>query len=629
MKIVIFSVLVRLLPTLTLVLSFTFLYLLVPSPVFAAKDFSTSFESTYEIRDDISAAVTHQISVTNLKPNSYASEFTLVIGSTNLDSITARDRSGLLPVTVNQRDNGVAVSVNLKSRPALGLNQKKEFTIRYDSRDTAQKVGKIVEVNIPKLTNSREFDLFTTNLLVPEGLGSPSLMVPAPAAKTATSKYSSFGFDRNDDTGISAVFGESQSFSVSLKYFIANSGDNQAQSSIALPPDTAYQRVNIDRIEPLPVKLETDADGNWLAFYQLKPRQKLSVEADLTVEIKMVPMGQNFGKPLPEHLTPTRFWQSDDPEILALAVKLKTPKEIYDYVVSNLTYDYAKAEKGADRKGAKAALVNPRSAICTEFSDLFIALSRAAGIPARELEGFAWTENPKLRPLSLAGDILHAWPEYWDKDKNLWVQVDPTWGNTTGLIDYFTKLDFNHIVFAIHGKSDTSPLPAGFYKTDETQKKTVAVAPNDISLNLSQDPSIQVFIPKALPTYKFNRISVILKNPQSSAMYKIPVSILSPNAEVKINSLSEISLLPWESKTLEYKIKPRGLWTDRPQPITVKIGLKTYEYESQSVSPLKPIIGILAASAAVFGLILAIRAGNIHLPEFIRNSDIYRKIKKS
>ena len=603
--------------------------LLQPNSVLAASDFSTSFDSTYEVRENITTSVVHQISLTNLKSNSYASEFTLIIGSTNLDSITARDITGLLPVTVNQRDNGVAVSVNLKSRPALGLNQKKEFTIRYDSRDTAQKVGKIIEVNIPKLSNSREFDLFTTNLLVPAKLGSPSIMVPAPVAKTITSKYSSFGFDRNDDTGISAVFGTAQSFLVNLKYFISNPGDNRIQSSIALPPDTAYQRINIDRIEPKPVQLETDPDGNWLAVYQLKPRQKLSIEAGLTVEIKMIPAGENFSKSLPEHLRPTMFWQSDDPEISAIAAKLKTPKQIYDYVVSNLTYDYAKAEKGADRKGAKAALGNPGSAICTEFTDLFIALSRAAGIPARELNGFAWTENPKLRPLSLSGDILHAWPEYWDTDRNLWVQVDPTWGNTTGLIDYFTKLDFNHIVFAIHGKSDTSPLPAGFYKTDETQKKTVAVAPNDISLNLSQDPSIQVFIPKALPTYKFNRISVILKNPQSSAMYKIPVSILSPNAEVKINSLSEISLLPWESKTLEYKIKPRGLWTGRPQPITVKIGLKTYEYESQSVSPLKPIIGILAASAAVFGLILAIRAGNIHLPEFIRNSDLYRKIKKS
>jgi len=616
-----------------LVLSFTFLYSagwrIVPSLAFASSDFSTSFNSTYEVREDITTAVIHQISLTNLKPNSYASEFTLIIGSTNLDAIIARDHSGLLPVTVNQRDNGVAVSVNLKSRPALGLNQKKEFTIRYDSRDTAQKVGKIIEVNIPKLSNSREFDLFTTNLLVPAKLGSPSIMVPEPAAKSITSKYLSFGFDRNDDTGISAVFGTTQTFLVNLKYFVANPGDNQIQNSIALPPDTAYQRVNIDRIEPKPIKLETDFDGNWLAIYQLKPQQKLSIEADLTVEIKMIPEGQNFPKARPDHLQPSVYWQADDPEISAIASKLKTPKEIYDYVVSNLTYDYSRAQTGGDRTGAKLALRNPGSAICTEFTDLFITLARAAGIPARELNGFAWTENPKLRPLSLSGDILHAWPEYWDKDKNLWVQVDPTWGNTTGLIDYFTKLDFNHIVFAIHGKSDTSPLPAGFYKTDETQKKTVAVTPNSLTLNLNLDPVIQVFIPKILPNYKFSRISVDLTNQQSTAMYKIPVSVLAPGAEVKINNLSEIDLLPWESKSVEFKIKPRDLWNTRPQTITVKIGLKTYEYESQTASPLKPIFGILIAAAALFSFLIAVSSGNLPLPGFIRNSDLYRKIKKS
>ncbi len=612
-----------------LVLSFTFLYLLVPPPVFAAKDFSTSFDSTYEVRENITTSVVHQISLTNLKPNTYASEFTLIIGSTNLDAITARDRTGLLPITVNQRDNGVAVSVSLKSRPALGLNQKKEFTVQYDSRDTAQKVGKIIEINIPKLSNSKEFDSFTTNLLVPVSFKSPSIMVPTPTSQTSTVKFSNFRFDRNDETGISAVFGTAQSFSINLQYFIINPGETLIQSLIALPPDTAYQRVNIDRIEPKPIQLKTDVDGNWLAIYQLKPQQKLSIEADLTVEIKIIPAGENFSKPLPEHLKPTMFWQSDDPEIMALAVKLKTPKKIYDYVVSNLTYDYSRAESGSDRIGAKLAFKNPGSAICTEFTDLFIALSRAAGIPARELNGFAWTENPKLRPLSLSGDILHAWPEYWDKDKNLWVQVDPTWGNTTGLIDYFTKLDFNHIVFAIHGKSDTSPLPAGFYKTDESQKKTVAVSPKNVSMNFNQFPEVKISIPDTLSTYMFNLISVTLTNQQSAAMYKIPVSVLSQGSTVKINSLSEIDLLPWETKSLEFKIKPKNLWISGPQPITVKIGPKAYEYQPKAVSPFKPIIGIFVASTAVFGFVLALRSGNLHLPGFVRNSDLYRKIKKS
>ena len=141
-------------------------------------------------------------------------------------------------------------------------------------------------------------------------------------------------------------------------------------------------------------------------------------------------------------------------------------------MVSNLTYDYAKAEKGNDWKGSVYALKNPGSAICTEFTDLFIALSRAAGIPARELEGFAWTENPKLRPLSLSGDVLHAWPEYWDKDKNLWIQIDPTWGNTTGSIDYFTKLDFNHIVLLFMGYRTPLRYLPDFIKLMITRKNS-------------------------------------------------------------------------------------------------------------------------------------------------------------
>ena len=115
-------------------------------------------------------------------------------------------------MTVNQKDNGVAIAVNLKSRLALGLDQTKEFTVRYDSRDTVQKVGKIIEINIPKLSNSKEFNSFSTNLLVSVSFGQPSIMVPEPVPKTATSKFLNFVFDRNDEAGISAVFGQTQAF---------------------------------------------------------------------------------------------------------------------------------------------------------------------------------------------------------------------------------------------------------------------------------------------------------------------------------------------------------------------------------------------------------------------------------
>jgi transglutaminase-like putative cysteine protease len=611
------------------VLSCTFLYFLVPSSVYASSDFSTSFNSTYEIRENISAHVIHQVSLINLKENTYASEFSLIIGSTNLDSITARDGTGLLPVTVNPRDNGMAVTVNLKSRPALGINKAKEFIVRYESRDTVQKVGKIIEINIPKLTNSKEFNSFSTNLLVPVSFGSPSNMVPDPTDKTSTSKFSNFVFDRNDETGISAVFGQSQSFKVNLQYFLENQSQSQAMSQIALPPDTAYQKVSIQKLNPKPISIEADSDGNWLALYKLTPKQKITIEADLSIELTMTPSLYGFVVPYEDHLKPTRYWQADDKEIKALAEKLKTPSQIYDYVVSNLTYDYGRAGKSGERKGAKVALSNPKSAICTEFTDLFVALVRAAGIPARELEGFAWTENPKLRPLSLSSDILHAWPEYWDKDKNVWVQVDPTWGNTTGNIDYFSKLDFNHIVFAIHGKSDVSPLSAGFYKTSDDQKKTVSVEPKDVRINFGQDSEVKIIVPNIIPTYKFSSVTVGLINRQTVGLYNIPVSVYSPDLIVNTFGVKPINLLPYENKEIEIKIKPKDLWQSKSIPVTVKIGPKTYEYQPKGVSPLKPIIGIFLGSAAVSGILFAFRSGHLHFPGFIRNSDLYRKIKKS
>ena len=111
--------------------------------------------------------------------------------------------------------------------------------------------------------------------------------------------------------------------------------------------------------------------------------------------------------------------------------------------------------------GALSALNNPTSAVCLEFTDLFVALSRAAGIPAREIDGYAYTNNAHDRPLSLTEDVLHAWPEYYDFDKKAWIMVDPTWGNTTGGIDYFNALDFDHIAFVIKGENSGYPIPAG------------------------------------------------------------------------------------------------------------------------------------------------------------------------
>ncbi|MEK7106204.1 MAG: transglutaminase-like domain-containing protein, partial [Patescibacteria group bacterium] len=176
------------------------------------------------------------------------------------------------------------------------------------------------------------------------------------------------------------------------------------------------------------------------------------------------------------YLSERPYWEVSDSLIVDLAQKYKTPEDIYTYVSTALSYDYSRVSLGTERYGAVGSLESQKSALCNEFTDLFIAIARASGIPARRVVGYGYTTNPKIRPLSLIVDVLHTWPEYYDEKKSLWISIDTTWANTTGGIDYFNKLDFSHIAFAINGISSTEPKSAGMYKDTSIASKDVVVS---------------------------------------------------------------------------------------------------------------------------------------------------------
>ena len=278
--------------------------------------------------------------------------------------------------------------------------------------------------------------------------------------------------------GISAAYGTAQSFDVHLSYFIQNQNVTPETTEIALPPNTGYQTVTVVSLDPAPDTVVQDTDGNWLARYSLIPEGSETIQAALHIDVSLQPK-DGYTDPTPDptaYTSPQKYWETTDPKIVALAKEYTTPRAIYNYVVSALSYDYSSINSSPIRKGAVAALASPKNSVCTEFTDLFVAIARAAGIPAREEVGYAYTTNSKLRPLSLVADVLHAWPEYYDAGKKVWIAIDPTWANTTGGVDYFDKMDFNHIVFAVQGKQSDYPYPAGFYRKSGDQNKDVSVS---------------------------------------------------------------------------------------------------------------------------------------------------------
>lgn len=459
---------------------------LVSAPrLMAASEFETSYSSIYQVGLDGVTQVVLDISLENKISNVYADRFSLSVGFTDIRNVRVKDAAGLIEPEIVVTDNQTIIRFMFVDK-VVGKGKVNRFSVSYETQDIAIKNGSIWEVNIPQLEADKEISSQKVTLIVPSVFGEPAFITPKPDTATnnppAANTSNSYGFEALTlgNRAISAVFGTEQYMRFNLIYHLENNSPVKQGAEIAIPPDTNYQKMVYESIRPEPENVLIDKDGNWLAQYTLLPGQKLDVSTTGVVKISFNPDGSILNQDMWEtYLSGSGYWQVDNAQVQALADKLGSAKSVYDYVTDYLSYDYNKVLTGGGRVGALAALNAPETAICTEFTDLFVTLARAAGIPARELEGYAFTSNDKLRPLSLTQDILHAWPEYYDLQTKRWVQVDPTWGDTTGGVDYFNKLDLNHFVFVIHGSDPVNPLPAGAYKTEVTSNKDVKVIASD------------------------------------------------------------------------------------------------------------------------------------------------------
>ena len=249
--------------------------------------------------------------------------------------------------------------------------------------------------------------------------------------------------------------------------------------------------------------------------------------------------------------------------------------------------------------GAVAALQNPDQAICMEFTDLFIALSRAAGIPAREIDGYAYTENPQLQPLGLVADVLHAWPEYYDKDKGVWIPIDPTWASTSGGIDYFNKLDLRHFTFVIHGESSVTPYPPGSYKLGPNPQKDVYVSFGTLPENRITNLNVSISPVRTLPF--LNSIYLVnIGNPGPQALYSIYPSVYFDNKETSRNYVDVLP--PFSNYQFNIDVPFSLLGKDSPNIIEVRANSGSARIATNRTQVI--INSLLAISAFLIVVIL-------------------------
>lgn len=605
------------------------LFVLNTKLVHADDAFAVDSTVTYKVEESGKTLITHDITLENLFSTLYATTYTLSLENINAQNVVAKDDSGKT-IQVDSQQDGTKLNLKLTFNDVIvGKSSKRHFTISYENGSFATKTGEVWEISIPRLSDQSTFRNYQVILIIPDSFGQEAYISPQPASSSDSGgfKIYSFSKDKISATGVTAGFGQFQVFSFNLFYHLENPLAINSQTEIALPPDTAFQKVYFSKIDPKPTDVRIDNDGNWLAVYKLTPRQRIDVNAVGSVQI--FASYRTFPKPsqkvINDNLLPTNYWQSDNEQIKLLAANLKTPEAIYDFVSKNLKYDTARVQPNVQRMGAVAALASPDQAICMEFTDLFIAIARAAGIPAREINGYAYTENKDLQPLSLVNDVLHSWPEYYDATKGAWIPVDPTWGSTSG-VDYFNKLDLRHFAFVIHGEQDTQPYPPGSYKLGTNPQKDVYVSFGELPADRNSNPKFSVAMERNIP-FLDTLYSVKIYNPGPASLDAFYPTVYFDNKE---HSRDFVQILPpYATYQTQIKIPFSPLGKNTPNSIKVVVNESQIELSTNKIQVVVNSLLVVFVLFIIIIVLVLIRIKKLNLSKITATiANVYAKITR-
>lgn len=191
-------------------------------------------------------------------------------------------------------------------------------------------------------------------------------------------------------------------------------------------PRIAGQRVLSEEWSEPPTEFGTDSAGDWVGWDVAAPGSPKVFSGRTSVEV----LNAGLSAP-PRSLAPApdprdflgsdTFRQVSDPAISRLAATvggndtLSRLRGVWDAVIAKVDY----GGYDPDSRGAVQA-ANTGIGDCTEFADLFVAMARSLGIPARRMDG--WT-------LAWKGTPRHAWVEAWIPSRG-WTAFDPTWGES-------------------------------------------------------------------------------------------------------------------------------------------------------------------------------------------------------
>jgi transglutaminase-like putative cysteine protease len=233
------------------------------------------------------------------------------------------------------------------------------------------------------------------------------------------------------------LFMQNRTVEFDLKYDFSVPGETQRIEFRFVVPQTMENRQNILSVSysPNPSRIFENNGNRYAEFVFVEPGRHvnviITVKAELfRYDLLTARLNRRGDYPqddrLDDYLRHEKCIEKDHAVIQQIAegiegqTDIDIVKNIYDHVLDNMEYSaLRRTELGA----AKAAQVGKGD--CTEYADLFVALCRAKGVPARVAAGY--TVGFGARPTG------HNWAEAYLQGYG-WVPFDPTAGDVENVM---------------------------------------------------------------------------------------------------------------------------------------------------------------------------------------------------
>lgn len=160
---------------------------------------------------------------------------------------------------------------------------------------------------------------------------------------------------------------------------------------------------------------------------------EVSSHLNYRINTKLEPFERRKGLQLPDNYNPKTValgqqWRAE----------LQEPEAIVKHALSYFNQEaffYTLQPPPLGKHKADDFLFNTRRGFCEYYSNAFVILMRAAGIPARVVVGYMGGEtNPLNDNMTVRQSDAHAWAEVWLEEQG-WVRVDPTAAVAPGRIE--------------------------------------------------------------------------------------------------------------------------------------------------------------------------------------------------